>query len=177
MNKLQNNLVDFLTACNCWHFHCIANVSLQVQNNKLILFMPQKECLLALIWSADLGISCLTPLTVPASSPNFFLASFRWAWFTQCQKTWLTALLNHHVGLHKSVSGQLSVRHFLLFNGIVILRRPASATPYHGRRPPDVSTPPPSEYIEFNQLKEILFKKSGVLCYNFEVCCSCVLIF
>ncbi|CDI97459.1 dual specificity mitogen activated protein [Echinococcus multilocularis] len=50
----------------------------------------------------------------------------------------------------------------------LILRRPASATPYHGRRPPDVSTPPPSEHIEFNQLKEILLKKSGDLCYNFE---------
>ncbi|KAL5971015.1 Dual specificity mitogen-activated protein kinase kinase 7, partial [Taenia solium] len=50
----------------------------------------------------------------------------------------------------------------------VILRRPASATPYHGRRPPDASTPPPSEHIEFNQLKEILLKKSGDLCYNFE---------
>uniref|UniRef100_A0A5K3F3J4 mitogen-activated protein kinase kinase n=2 Tax=Mesocestoides corti TaxID=53468 RepID=A0A5K3F3J4_MESCO len=50
----------------------------------------------------------------------------------------------------------------------LILRRPASATPYHGRRPPDVSTPPASDYLEFNQLKDILLKKSGVLCYNFE---------
>ncbi|KAM3184327.1 hypothetical protein ACTXT7_008578 [Hymenolepis weldensis] len=50
----------------------------------------------------------------------------------------------------------------------LILRRPSSATPYHGRRPPDISTPPASEHLELNQLKEILLKKSGVLCYNFE---------
>nr|CDS32086.2 dual specificity mitogen activated protein [Hymenolepis microstoma] len=49
----------------------------------------------------------------------------------------------------------------------LILRRPSSATPY-GRRPPDISTPPASEHLEFHQLKEILLKKSGVLCYNFE---------
>ncbi len=63
-----------------------------------------------------------------------------------------------------------SVCAFLWLTRLVIVRRPASATPHHSRRHLDTAPPPTSENLEFNQLKEILLKKSGVIHFNFEVC-------